>query len=1205
MPEPRIFPAAARGRSVRADMQYRILGPVEVVAGDRRVQPGGPLERALLARLVVAGGRVVALERLVEDLWEGDPPDSANVSVRVRVSRLRKALAEAGRAGAIRTQHPGYALVLTDDDTVDALEFDALAARGRAALTAGDAQRAAADLTGALALWRGPALADVGDVPFARAQGARLEELRLAALEDRIDADLALGRHATLVAELEELCAAQPLHERVWAQRMTALYRCGRQADALAAFSELRRTLAEELGLDPSPALVALEGQILAQSPALALDTPQAARGEPELPPPESRRPSVPLPEAVAAAAARLFVGRSNELDRLRERWDVAAAGTAGAVFLAGEPGIGKTRLVAELARCVHADGAVVLYGRSDEDGVLPYQPIVEALRGYTAALTADARRSVPRAGDLADLLPDLAPAAPAAASVDASEIARYRLFDAVVALLGHAAAAGPVLLILDDLHWADRPTLALLRHVLRFTGGAPLLVVGTYRESELARMRPFAEVLADLRRDRGFGRIALRGLGHDEVVDYLERTARHDVGRRGRALAKALLDTTAGNPFFLEQIVGHLVDTGRIVQRDDRWVLEDRIEDLGIPEGITEAVGRRLSRLSPACNALLAAASVVGRDFEVGVVELMTARDGDEVLSAIDEALAAGVVRELAAGAAPACTFSHALVQQALYEELSLARRQRMHLQAAEAIEATADAAEDGAVVALARHLRAAGAAADPAKTIDYSIRAMQAAWRVFAFEEALEHGAAALELMDLHGADDARRARLLEHLGDLRYLAGEDYQQGLADLERAVALFEEVGDTAGAARVHIKFGRNLSTFWTTFDLCSAREHLRHAQRLLGPSPPAPVAARLALVLGNTSLYHLDLDEGLAQAARAEALADELGSQTLRLSARCLRGWGLSCHGALADALTLLEAAWHEADRLDHLTTAFIATWVQAGLFLRLDPAEALRLNARERSKPRQQQASHVRTTLLVHAHVALTLMGRIDEARQLQDEVVSAPHLAVATMSVEFHLGDWDAAERRVAENLSRLEAGSNRFILGFALGWLGESRVMRGLNQAARAPLEEALAMVERVNVPAELMVHARLCIVDAEEGRLDSARAHLDRCGEITGGRPEWRGLLGQVALAAGALHAAAGAASAAEASFAEAAAVYERHHLPWWEAEALRRWGRALLGRGEHAAGMNRLDRALDAYTRIGASDPWRELVAADRHTPPP
>jgi DNA-binding SARP family transcriptional activator/pimeloyl-ACP methyl ester carboxylesterase len=268
----------------RGRVEFRVLGPLEVTAGGQTLEVGGARARAVLAMLLVHANQVVSADRLAEELWPGHPADRAAANLQVRLSELRKALRSAGEADRLVTRPPGYLLRVASEE-VDAVRFEQLASAGDAALAAEDAAVAAQRLEEALSLWRGPALADVDPAPFAQAEAGRLEETRLAALESRVEAHLACGRHRELIAELETLTAAHPLRERLWSQRMLALYRAGRQADALVAYRELRAILVDELGIEPSPELRDLQARILRQDPGLGRPSGRAADDEPDAPP--------------------------------------------------------------------------------------------------------------------------------------------------------------------------------------------------------------------------------------------------------------------------------------------------------------------------------------------------------------------------------------------------------------------------------------------------------------------------------------------------------------------------------------------------------------------------------------------------------------------------------------------------------------------------------------------------------------------------------------------------------------------------------------------------------------------------------------------------------------------------------------------------------------------------------------------------------
>ena len=480
-------------------VQFRLLGPLEAQDGERRVELGRPKQRVLLAVLLVHANDVVSLDRLIEELWGEEPPPQAAASLQTYVSNLRRAL-EPGRLArapsrVLVSQPPGYRLVVGSDD-LDAARFAALATEGHQLLQAHRPAAAARVLREGLALWRGPALAEVADEAFAQAERHRLEELRVAALEDRLAADLDLGGHAAAVAELEELAGRYRFRERLAGLLMLALYRSGRQGEALQAFAAARRALADELGIDPGRWLRELETGILRQDPGLDWT-----------PPPEEEEPGPPAPQAggsageagpalVASVTRSLqatadgLVGRDDQLAALDEILAGARDGRGRVVLVAGEPGIGKTRLAEEAAQRAAAAGMSVAWGRCHEgDGAPALWPWAQVVRQLAADLAPGQLSGLlgPLAGRLGQLLPELAETPPPARPQPVADLgaARFQLNQAVAGLLRRLAGARPLLVVVDDLHWADVPSLSLLAFLAGELNDARLVVVGTYRDVE------------------------------------------------------------------------------------------------------------------------------------------------------------------------------------------------------------------------------------------------------------------------------------------------------------------------------------------------------------------------------------------------------------------------------------------------------------------------------------------------------------------------------------------------------------------------------------------------------------------------------------------------------------------------------------------------------------------------------------------------
>ena len=478
-----------------AVVRFRILGQLEVEGPAGEIRLAGAKQRALLAFLLLQANEVVPTGTLIELLWTEAPPADAAKALQVQVSRLRRAL----EADVLRTLPGGY-LLEVDPAEFDLRRFEDLAAAGRELLAHGDAAAARGTLNEALGLWRGTPLAEFAANPLARREAARLEELRLTALEDRIDADLVLGAHGQLVGELEALVARHPLRERFRLQLMLALYRAGRQADALAAYRDARRALVDELGIEPGRQLQELEQSILRHDTALDLPVSSGTR--------PGRR------------AAGIFVGRERELAELAPALEDAVAGRGRLFLVSGDSGVGKTRLADELASRAKDAGARVLWGRSSKRaGAPPYWPWTQALQS------------------LGENAPELDPAL--------GDAERFGLFVELASRLRESSRQQPVLLVFDDLQHADDLSLLLLEFVAGELAVMHVAIVATYVESP-----DMPDALAALADHSAHHRLRLQPLGIEDVSRFLELTGTTDVD------AATLHADTGGNPRLVWQRV-------------------------------------------------------------------------------------------------------------------------------------------------------------------------------------------------------------------------------------------------------------------------------------------------------------------------------------------------------------------------------------------------------------------------------------------------------------------------------------------------------------------------------------------------------------------------------------------------------------------------------------------------------------------------
>ena len=764
-------------------MKIRILGSLEVEENGRTVDVGGARQRALLTILVLHRGTVVSADRLIDDLYGGRAPPTASKTLQAHISRLRKAL---GDGNGLQTRAAGYTL---DRATVfvDADRFTDLVQSGRAALAAGRPREASDVLEAALGLWRGPPLDDVRYQDFAQPEIARLEELRLGAIDDLIDARLALGRHAEVLGELERLVAKHPLRERPRAQLMLALYRSGRQGDALAVYQSGRRTMVEELGLEPGRGLQDMERAILRQDPTLdAAVAPEPVAVEP------------PRPGRGGVGA---FVGRDEELSDLISALDDAKAGSGQLVVLSGEAGIGKSRLAEELALEAKARGTSVLWGRCWEAGGAPaYWPWVQALRTHVRGVDPDRLRRELGSGisDLGQLLPELRDIYPDVPEPRESESdgARFRLFDSTATFLRNAAEATPLLLVLDDLHVADPSSLLMLRFVASGIAEARMTLVAIFRNPDLERQSGDGEALFELGRKASV-QITLGGLSEPDVASYIDRAA-HVTAEQ--TVIEAIFRETEGNPLFVGEIVRLLAEEGRLDRRPDAsW-------RLSVPTGVREVIGRRLKRLSPGCTDVLVLASVLGREFRLDALERLSGRGACGLLELIDEAVGERVVAS-AEGMPPRLRFAHALIRDALYESLPPSRRIELHRLAGEALEDMYAADLEPHLTELAHHFLAAAPAGDAAKAIDLAHRAGDRASRLLAREEAARLYELALSALPLdRGADDVLECRLQLALGRARAGAGEMADARVAFL-RAAELARRQDDAERLARAALGY--------------------------------------------------------------------------------------------------------------------------------------------------------------------------------------------------------------------------------------------------------------------------------------------------------------------------------------------------------------------------------------------------------------
>ena len=849
-------------------MQFRILGPFEVADGDRVLDLGAPRQRAVLAILAINANTTVSLDRLIDELWGDEAPAAATASIQAYISNLRRELEPSRVKRAppqvLVTKAPGY-LVRVDADELDHRRFERLVSLGRNLLGCGDPEGALAAIGQGLGLWRGDALADFTFQPFAAVEIVRLNELRAIAVETRFEAMLATGQHAAAVGEIERAIAEFPLREGLRVLSMTALYRSGRQAEALRVFEEARSMLADELGLDPGPELARVQRAVLEHDPQLLLTVT-----------PSSSTLAVTVTEPIEVSA---FVGRAQTFADLRAQLDRAQKGSTRFALIVGEPGVGKTRLAEELAHDAAVRGFTVTWGWShDEAGSPPLWPWVQVLRGLDPShltIPPDVRSTltaiVPELGGSREAVPD-------------GEAARFRLYGAVCSALRAATTDGPLLIVLDDLQWTDVSTLRLLRYVAAECRDVALLVVGVHHEPGDFAPGGFGATIADLVRRDNVVRHRLDGLSIDEATELVGRTAGVAPDELA-ALAQQLHRRTNGNAFFLTELI-RLLRSERLLgagaANDNNGGRGDI--DSAIPQVVGDVVKRRLQRLPDDVQAALTIAAVVGQEFELRVVQTVAGLGDDQALDVIDGAIVSNLVVDVGDDR---YRFAHGVARDAIYRELSASRLARMHAAIAVAIESLFPTALAERADQLALHFALAG---DGSKEADYTLVAAEVAEARWAYDEAEAHWRRLIELSDRDGVaapvirSYVRLVQALRNGGRIDEWL-DVFNQALHTAESTdqfAALIDELFEVGGEGLLTLREYGSVD-----------RELIARFERLLVHLPEGRgTAAVRAMILLAVALYYDDDSGGKARSyahaavERARELCDDelLGEALTRL---------------------------------------------------------------------------------------------------------------------------------------------------------------------------------------------------------------------------------------------------------------------------------------------------------------------------------
>ncbi len=884
-------------------MDFLLLGPLEVHAGGQRIDLGTPKQRAVLAMMALTPGRVVAVDRLIDELWPDEPPASALASLQAYVSRLRRALAPDGRtarSGVVMSRAPGY-LLDVPPESVDAIRFVRLVKAGRSALVEGDAPAALTTLDGALAMWGGDPLPELAEGPLGQAERSRLSELRRSAREDRFEALLRLGRPGEVLADVESALAEAPYAERLWRQLMLALYRSGRQGEALATYRRAQQRFDDDLGISPGPSLRQLHRDIL--------------REEVEPVPLVLREPEADRDGTIAPAG---LVGRKQELETVQRALAAATGGQGSLLLVTGDPGIGKSAVLEALTVRAGAMGGVVATGQGiDSDPAPAYLPWAQALRVLVTAVGGEAVAAAfePYGNVPAVLDPSLADIVrlPPAEQLADTELARTRLFQGLVDGLRRLSRVRPLVLIIDDAQWLDSASVLLVQLLASRLVDARIVLVLAYRDRELPPDVSLARALPALRSHRHAIRLPLTGLPRRAVAALSESVA-------GAALPSQVLDVivdrTGGNPFFVHELVRVLAAEHAI---EDSVRAGDRV-----PVRVQEVVRQRLSRLPEQVNAMLSVAAVLGRDVDGEVLRELLKLEPEALYDVMDTAVVTGFLETTGDG--HRLRFAHDLVRETVYLDISPLRRARLHARCLDVLAATSgtSAAE------LAHHISRAVPVVQALDAVPVLAEAAAEAYERRAYEQAGALLAEGLRLLTEAPVGERRDRAELDVRGRIAFMhqstdgylapaVAEQYDAMRPLLERVVldvdvlpALWGWASYTSAAGHpleavqmARAGLARGTSDSWATVvaqthegfaawdagDLVAARDHLASAAQAAPPGqlPLFPIVRwdPLVGVLCPLAVVASMLDDSAAAAHSldvAQQSADRVGRDFMRM---------------------------------------------------------------------------------------------------------------------------------------------------------------------------------------------------------------------------------------------------------------------------------------------------------------------------------
>lgn len=1164
-----------------ASFRTQLLGPFRVERDGVPLDAGSwyrPVQ-ALLKILLLSPNRQRSKDEVIDLLWPASSFGTGATNLRSTLRRLRSGLG-GGDPSPVWFRQGWVGLHAAYGWDVDVDTFEDMVRCGD-----GDLHT----LLSALALVRGEPLIEDRYEEWAFPVRERIGRLYRDTLFAAAQSLEAAGEYGEAAHYLQRLVGDDPLHEDAVATLMRVLSAVGKRSDALRQYAQLAERLQAELGVAPGARVSAALAAVQAENNTLPRTEGAARTGHagPLSPTPEAEMvvtvpTSYPLP-----VIGRMTIGRREAFD------DIVAAlrahprnGTSPFIVLvSGEPGIGKSVALSAIADGAREDGMCVLIaGCFEAEGRLPYGPFHDALLDWVMAQPDSvlARTAQGLEGGLVRIVPELLSRLAGALNSDqpASESQRLQVFSAVSQLLERISGERTLVLLLDDLHWADESTVQLLHFLFRQPRLKNLCIVGAYRQGA-SEVCDALDALSDRspRRDR-IRSLTLQPLTMAEMQTTLDE----GLGEHcSPGMVETLYGRSGGNPLFALQMLRLLRQEGRLQQSDEGWtILSGALVEL--PPELHEAIARRLNRLHPNVRDVLELGAVAGREFAYNLLRSMWTRSEEDLYIALEAADDARLLIERG----NEYTFRHPLMREVVLERIPAHRRVRFHEQAGLALERLLGADVWKRASELEVHFREAG---DTERAIRYAVMAAERSAAVFAYADAERHYRAALALGQ-NLEDRARVARLQEHLGGVLHSAGHPID-AIPALEEAARLYRALGDFEGEARSTALLAQ------AHFDRGSAHEGALRVQALLntnGARPPSPGLAAAHLQLAWACFAERRGGHYLALANQAADMARRVGDDRTLGEAEVLRALGLRSLGTVEEARGALACAISHAEALGDPNLLYLALTIGAEtsfLFGEFERARTEFEHAMERTRPMGNQV----WAMSLHCYLSWTsfVLGEWPSARrhaEWADGLVQAGEVQYDEALPSVHLGElllaegrWDEAEVYLERVDRRGRDGGGRAWLGLARPLLAELAIFRGRPERAVELLEP---LVFDPNVDPEFRpLRPQVVWAYLEAGQVGCAE-ELAAAGLIRARRPSARWVASGYHRVHGQVLARTGRLEEARAALHEAATLARNLPYPHEEGRALYEMGNVLADLGDEAAAQDHLLRARAIFQRLGA-----------------